>query len=730
MAKCRQRHTVILLTILRIISEGEDVEMDEFNQDTPYFEAVSLCIKNDSTEWWRQWTRVADIADEKLCECQFDDDEQENANEQKYAFSKRYALPHKVRQYFEKGELAVFAWSDAPDPDRPDKIKTSVTLLSQTPILVIPLHASTAKQAVDMLHEGVPDGSTSYDVIYTLVPSATGMGLGLLCQSMDMECQNGTYRLKLSVSKLPYYNLGKKDIVTIQELRKYPELPSYAFLRKMNPGVPDGTILAKDALEIVKNRILTNQKMSWSSFRDFTARTNNELRLFKAFLQNVTGKDLYQEIADDIGCSVETAQKYVEGFIANANEYLDGTEIDTDILSKLIEANDTLRTKYTQQVEERWKQEAKEKIEQANKELQQVRQDQKNCTRTLDETKHQIELAKKHLAELQGTIQENERIAQDSYRLVQDKLASTKANVAEFLAEMSLYMPISANGTNNSPKSATIHHGDRLDEEVVDLVDDYNIVMAELADNLSSCAGITKERSHHLHMARFLYATHLRHQSLLLAGLNSEEIAQTLSATIYGRYADVLVCTEDYDEKASSEAMQGEGILLVRNPFCGDWLQNLLRDMATSHKQIIFCHPYTEDLSIEPESLFQYLIPVFTTDFVEHQAEIVDATGTILAPDGKAFVPSTKPGLRRDWLDSLKISSMMQKKIQGILSDVAVMAEADDMNNATAAFEYTLLPYAAVTRKGEQFCKRIQESNSVPTEVKSHIYHFFDYEEE
>lgn len=369
--------------------------MDEFNQDTPYFEAVSLCIKNDSTEWWRQWTRVADIADEKLCECQFDDDdEQENANEQKYAFSKRYALPHKVRQYFEKGELAVFAWSDAPDPDRPDKIKTSVTLLSQTPILVIPLHASTAKQAIDMLHEGVPDGSTSYDVIYTLVPSATGMGLGLLCQSMDMECQNGTYRLKLSVSKLPYYNLGKKDIVTIQELRKYPELPSYTFLRKMNPGVPDGTILAKDALEIVKNRILTNQKMSWSSFRDFTARTNNELRLFKAFLQNVTGKDLYQEIADDIGCSVETAQKYVEDFIANANEYLDGTEIDTDILSKLIEANDTLRTKYTQQVDERWKQEAKEKIEQANKELQQVRQDQKNCTRTLDETKHQIEQAK------------------------------------------------------------------------------------------------------------------------------------------------------------------------------------------------------------------------------------------------------------------------------------------------------------------------------------------------
>ncbi len=695
-----------------------------------YYEAVSLCVKNDSTDWWRQWTRVADIVDGQLCVCSFNDDWQESSNEQKYAYKNRYALPHKVKQHFDKGSLAVFSWSDAPDPERPDKIKTSITLLGQLPIQVIPLHASTAKQAVELLHDGVPGGSSSCDVLYLLEPMETDTQQGLYCQTANMEFKNGMFRLKLSVPKLPYYNLEKDDMVTIQELCKYPELSSYTFLKKMNLGVPDGTVPAKDALAVVKDRILFHQKMTWPSFRDFTARTNNELKVFKEFLKYVTGKDLYQEIADDIGCSLETAQKYVEDFIANANEYLDGTEIDTGILSKLVEANDALRAKYTQQVEERWTQESKEKIERANKELQQVKQDQKNCTRTLDETKHQIELAKKHLAELQGTIQENERIAQDSYRLVQDKLTSAKANVAEFLAKMSLYMPISANGTNNSPKSAIIHHGDGLDEAVVDLVDDYNIVIAELADNLSSCAGITKERSHHLHMARFLYATHLRHQSLLLAGLNSEEIAQTLSATIYGRYADVLVCTEDYDEKASTEAMQGEGILLVRNPFCGDWLQNLLRDMATSQKQIIFCHPYTEDLSIEPESLFQYLIPVFTTDFVEHQAEIVDATGTILAPDGKAFVPSTKPGLRRDWLDSLKISSMMQKKIQGILSDVAVMAEADDMNNATAAFEYTLLPYAAVTRKGEQFCKRIQESNSVPTEVKSHIYHFFDYEEE
>ena len=397
-----------------------------------YYEAVSLCVKNDSTDWWRQWTRVADIVDGQLCVCSFNDDWQESSNEQKYAYKNRYALPHKVKQHFDKGSLAVFSWSDAPDPERPDKIKTSITLLGQLPIQVIPLHASTAKQAVESLHDGVPGGSSSCDVLYLLEPMETDTQQGLYCQTANMEFKNGMFRLKLSVPKLPYYNLEKDDMVTIQELCKYPELSSYTFLKKMNLGVPDGTVPAKDALAVVKDRILFHQKMTWPSFRDFTARTNNELKVFKEFLKYVTGKDLYQEIADDIGCSLETAQKYVEDFIANANEYLDGTEIDTGILSKLVEANDALRAKYTQQVEERWTQESKEKIERANKELQQVKQDQKNCTRTLDETKHQIELAKKHLAELQGTIQENERIAQDSYRLVQDKLTSAKANVAEF----------------------------------------------------------------------------------------------------------------------------------------------------------------------------------------------------------------------------------------------------------------------------------------------------------
>ena len=89
---------------------------------------------------------------------------------------------------------------------------------------------------------------------------------------------------------------------------------------------------------------------------------------------------------------------------------------------------------------------------------------------------------------------------------------------------------------------------------------------------------------------------------------------------------------------------------------------------------------------------------------------------------------STKPGLRQDWLNDLRMSRVMQKKIQGILSDVTAMANAAD--NTVVAFEYVLLSYAAATGKGKQFCKRVQDSNVIPKDVKSYIYRFFEYEEE
>ena len=63
-----------------------------------------------------------------------------------------------------------------------------------------------------MLHDGVPGGSSSCDVLYLLEPMETDTQQGLYCQTANMEFKNGMFRLKLSVPKLPYYNLEKDDM--------------------------------------------------------------------------------------------------------------------------------------------------------------------------------------------------------------------------------------------------------------------------------------------------------------------------------------------------------------------------------------------------------------------------------------------------------------------------------------------------------------------------------------
>ena len=88
------------------------------------------------------------------------------------------------------------------------------------------------------------------------------------------------------------------------------------------------------------------------------------------------------------------------------------------------------------------------------------------------------------------------------------------------------------------------------------------------------------------------------------------------------------------------DAFSGEGILLIRNPFCGDWFNALLQETKASHKHIIFCHPYTEDLTIEPQSLFNYMLPVFTDQITDSAPNMEDMIGARLKQGEDDFEPA------------------------------------------------------------------------------------------
>ena len=334
--------------------------MDEVNKSGPYYEAVSLCYFNGNDSGW-SWTRVADIKNGELTTFLYNPDEP-------YFYENRNFLIDKTGKVHTKGDLAVFAWSDSPNASGSDKPFNDATELKDFPIHVFKLSAKNTLQVIDNLRNGVSCGSTSHDVMYIFCESDEGLQ-GVLCPAQSMEERNQQYFLKDSVSKLPYYLLKSSDILSISDLKNLFGNEKYVFLKALVPGTPISYLPTRETSAIIKDVILKNRFLTWNSFRNFTSNaegshkyTQKELRVFKECLAQVQCKTVQEELAAELGCTVSEATTYIENFIENANSYLEGDEVDTQLLSRLVMANDELREKYTALVEEKWKTDAAEKI--------------------------------------------------------------------------------------------------------------------------------------------------------------------------------------------------------------------------------------------------------------------------------------------------------------------------------------------------------------------------------
>lgn len=602
--------------------------MDEVNKSGPYYEAVSLCYFNGNDSGW-SWTRVADIENGELTTFLYNPDEP-------YFYENRNFLIDKTGKVHTKGDLAVFAWSDSPNASGSDKPFNDATELKDFPIHVFKLSAKNTLQVIDNLRNGVSCGSASHDVMYIFCESDEGFQ-GVLCPAQSMEERNQQYFLKDSVSKLPYYLLKSSDILSIYELKNLFGNEKCVFLKALVPGTPISYLPTRETSAIVKDVILKNRFLTWNSFRNFTSNaegshkyTQKELRVFKECLAQVQCKTVQEELAAELGCTVSEATTYIENFIENANSYLEGDEVDTQLLSRLVMANDELREKYTALVEEKWKTDAAEKINIAAQKVEELEAQCKEKANTLKSLNSDIEDRRDKLQELQNEVAQNKILARESYSMVQEKIATAKHDVSSFLADMACYFPNSTVIANSSVTTCGDYvHGTALESDKVETFDSWESLVDELRGNLG-CVGVAQEYENSF--AAFLYATHRVRMPLLLAGYVCEEIGQALSVSVFGKYADILTCSGNCNLSMIHDAFSGEGILLIRNPFCGDWLNafatGLLMlsnslptiDIATSDKLITITIPYL--LPPAEEAFFELyswpLKDVFLTDFKQH----------------------------------------------------------------------------------------------------------------
>ena len=697
--------------------------MDEVNKSGPYYEAVSLCYFNGNDSGW-SWTRVADIKNGELTTFLYNPDEP-------YFYENRNFLIDKTGKVHTKGDLAVFAWSDSPNASGSDKPFNDATELKDFPIHVFKLSAKNTLQVIDNLRNGVSCGSTSHDVMYIFCESDEGLQ-GVLCPAQSMEERNQQYFLKDSVSKLPYYLLKSSDILSISDLKNPFGNEKYVFLKALVPGTPISYLPTRETSAIIKDVILKNRFLTWNSFRNFTSNaegshkyTQKELRVFKECLAQVQCKTVQEELAAELGCTVSEATTYIENFIENANSYLEGDEVDTQLLSRLVMANDELREKYTALVEEKWKTDASEKINIAAQKVEKLENQCKKEANTLKSLNSDIEDRRDKLRELQDEVAQNKILARESYSMVQEKIATAKHDVSSFLADMACYFPNSTVIANSSASTSGDYvNGAALESDKVETFNSWESLVDELRSNLG-CVGVAQEYERSL--AAFLYATHHVRMPLLLAGYIGEEIGQALSVSVFGKYADILTCSGNGNLSMIHDAFSGEGILLIRNPFCGDWLNALLQETKASHKHIIFCHPYTEDLTIEPQSLFNYMLPVFTDQITDSAPNMEDMIGARLKQGEDDFEPAFGRIVSNNVFSELGISKILQNKMQSLFASTQSITKVKE---DSLIYRCILTSYAASAEKGEQLCRAIKGRTDLSQDIKKFIFRYFNYEEE
>lgn len=289
-------------------------------------------------------------------------------------------------------------------------------------------------------------------------------------------------------------------------------------------------------------------------------------------------------------------------------------------------------------------------------------------------------------------------------------------HMAGFIAELSTFMPqqcVQSGSTNRwtFTPGEVCHRMDNL-EGCSSWTDTFEL----LCDNLQ-LAGIGSQWTTML--SSFLYSSYLNRMPLLLAGPNAKAIADALSMTICGQKIDLLTCCGEQDAEAISGFVDSD-MAAVQNPFHPDWVS------CISHSNngfALWLHPFTEDLQIEPRSLYHYAYPVFTECFVDQlpSVENMDAGQEMVEYD--EFKPDPKYRAKMGPVKKLGLSRLMLSRLEKVLADAKCIGSISDTSMECL---FGMLPMCVLSGKQEALAELLDSEKNIKSEVQAELQRYVE----
>lgn len=602
--------------------------------------------------------------------------------------------------------VGIWGWRMEYNPNSgQDNYVVSEFLPNQRPVQIILLpNCETVEALKENLLQGVnscPDGSRALFSFFD-----DGKYVGLLCEAKNLLQQGGTVALKPSVTALSLYEFSEQEIVKFGRLW---------FFYRVNLGIAQKRVQISDPVNIIK-RLLREGPATMKKLRPiFGSTTSQKIR---EFLNAVPTTDFYKSVANACDSSFEESKSYVDDFILRAGIYLGEEDIETEVLEAAVEHSPVLLEKCRAMNEEKWRREHSEQIESAKGELKKIAVETQRKAEECKRLSEEHQRLEGQMEVLASGIAQKEQLAKDMEEQVAGRIATAKKNAADFLCEMAFAYPgVMGQTVSTAPaESALFQPGERLDGVPTDLHDDWDVVCA-IQDELER-AGASEKRT--MSFAAFLYAAYTLRTPLLLAGPNGQDIANALSAALFGRRVSVLHCGNDYLPSAVEACMRGEEqIAVIMNPLHSGWIDHISELSARKEKLLMIVHPFAEDLLIEPRGLYSYALPVLTELFVDRIPDGNFKGGRFA--DGFADYVHAAPQKRIPLADKIAMPSLVQRRLCQLLADVKELTKSESVDDD---FLFGVVPYAYVTGKASVLREELQSGHALSKEAKAAIQIF------
>lgn len=577
------------------------------------------------------------------------------------------------------GFYGIWTWSAVPNENDPSKdyiLSRYNTEIDAIEIVTI-TQSTNLDGIVSLLKKGIEYQPHSRRVMFSIYTSKREY-MGILCTTKELNTVNGRTTISGDCIVVPVYEFTGDDIIRLNN--------GLFFYRNAFAGLPSKLYHLKSPLDIVKNIVFSS--ISWNAYKTRTV-TRAEYRTFKDFIDAIPVDDITHKIGIACRCSNPAAKELLDKFLNIVWKYVDGDSLEDEIVRSTISANTELQEKTKALIRKDWEAENESLLTEARQELDLLRAELKSATENLNEVQEAFNKTKAEDERLSGIIAEKENLASNVEKAVTERIQKARENVANFIANMAFVSgqqvqvvetatpaPVNATLESDMATYCTYPEFENLDDLEVhhSWADVINTATFELAE-----AGVAEQ--HRRGLAAFLCAAYIEKQPLLLVGPNTIDITQAFSAAVTAQKYGMLCCQGVYAHQAIEKmGADGEDIIVINNLLASSWMNRLPEILSKKDIFYVATHPYTEDIQVEPKSLYGFMLPLFTEFLVDKKAT-GKYYGGYFSDDFKSY--STEKGTRRKLavLSRFALSPLVRNRINSLVAtmhDIYPTTSTDD----------------------------------------------------